>query len=85
MKKKNIPAPWPTRLYQLTSMVRNIFIGHLGPADGNALSQLLHTCSLAEYGRLENVLNFIAATGNISIINILLVLNPKHRRYWEGN
>jgi len=55
----------------------------LGCLPGYAPSQLLHT--LAEYGRLEKVLDFIATTENISVINILLALNPKHCSYWEEN
>jgi len=39
--------------------------------------------SMAEYEKLEKVLDFIATTKNISIINILLVLNSKHSIYWE--
>jgi len=50
-----------------------------------APSQLLHTCSLAEYEKLEKVLDFIATTKNISAHNFLLVLNPKHSSYWEEN
>jgi len=46
-----------------------------------AVSQLLHTCSLAEYEKVERVLDFIATTENISVINIFLILNPKHRTY----
>jgi len=49
---------------------------------GCAPSPLLHACSLAEYGRLERVLDFTATTENISVINIFLVLNPKHRGYF---
>jgi len=30
-------------------------------------------------------LSIIATTENISVINILLVLNPKHSSYWEEN
>jgi len=52
---------------------------------GGAPSLLLHTCSLAGYGRLEKVLDFTGTTENISVINILLVLNPKHSSYWEEN
>jgi len=37
--------------------------------------QLLHTCSLAEYEKLEKVLDF-TATENIIFMNIFLVLNP---------
>jgi len=60
-------------------MVWNISIGQLGYLSGCATSQLLHTCSLAEYGKLKKVLDFIATTKNI---NILLTLNPKHSSYW---
>jgi len=52
---------------------------------GCALSQLLHTCSLAEYGRLEKVLDFVATTKTIGVTNILLKLNSKHSSYWEEN
>jgi len=45
-----------------------------------APSQLLHACSLAEYEKLK-IFDFIAITKNISIINILLLLNPKHNGY----
>jgi len=34
---------------------------------------------------LEKVLDFLATTENVSVINILLVLNPKHSSYWEEN
>jgi len=50
----------------------------LGYLSGYAPSQLLHTCSLAEYKKLEKVLDFTVTTENISIINIL-VINPKQR------
>jgi len=33
----------------------------------------------------KKVLDFIAATENINVINILLALNPKHSSYWEEN
>jgi len=62
-------------------MLWNISIGQLGLADGDASPQLLHTCSFAEYGRLEKVLDFIATTGNITVITILLIQNPKHSSY----
>jgi len=48
-------------------------------------SQLLRTCSLAEHWRVEKVVDSIATTENISVINILFVLNPKHSSYWEEN
>jgi len=33
----------------------------------------------------RKVLDVIATTENISVINVLLVLNPKHSSYWEEN
>jgi len=45
----------------------------------------MHTCPLAEHEKLEQVLYLLAATKNIIVINILLVLNPKHSSYWEKN
>jgi len=52
---------------------------------GCAPSQVLHTCSLADYRRLKKVFDFIATTENISVINIFLILNQKHSSYWEEN
>jgi len=69
----------------MPSTVWNISTGQLGCLPGCAPSQLLHTCSLAEHGRLEKVLYFTATIKTISVINILLVLNPKHSSYWEEN
>jgi len=63
----------------------DISIGQLGSLSGCAPSQLLHTCSLAEREEVEKVLDFLATTKNISVINILLVLNPKHSSCWEEN
>jgi len=34
-------------------------------------------------GDWKRVLDFIAMTESISVINVLLVLNPKHSSYWE--
>jgi len=48
-------------------------------------SQLLHPCSLAELGRLEKVLDFIATIENISVISVLLILYPNHSTYMEEN
>jgi len=45
--------------------------------------QVLHACSLADYEKLEKVLDITAVTENIRVINILLKLNPKHSSYWE--
>jgi len=33
----------------------------------------------------KKVLDFIATAENVRVINILLLLNPKHSRYWEEN
>jgi len=46
-----------------------------------ALAHLL----IAEYEKLEKVLDFIVTTENTSVINILLILNPEHSSYWEEN
>jgi len=46
---------------------------------------LLHSCSLAEYEKLEKVLDYIATTENINVMNILPVLNAKHGSCWEEN
>jgi len=48
------PHPLLTPLYTLSmrSMVWNISISQLGDLPGYAPSQLLHTCSLAEYENL---------------------------------
>jgi len=60
-------------------------LASLGYLSGYAPSQLQHTCSLAEYGRREKVFDFSATIENISVINILLVLNTKCSSYWEEN
>jgi len=62
-------------------MVWNISIHQLGYLAGCAPPQLLYTCSLAEYKKLEKILDFTARTENISDINILLVLNSEHSSY----
>jgi len=69
----------------MSSVIWNISIGQLGYLSGCAPSQLPHTCLLAEREKLEKVLDITATTANISDTNILLVLNPKHRSYWEEN
>jgi len=69
----------------MMSMAWTISTSQVGYLFGHALSQLLHTCSLAEYEKPEKVLDFTATTKNISVINILLILNPKHCSYWEEN
>jgi len=79
------PQPTPIDNLNLTSMVWSISPGQLGRLSGCAPSQLPHTCSSAEHEKLERVLDFIATTENISVINILLLLNPKHSSYWEEN
>jgi len=60
-------------------------LASLAYLSGCAPSQLLYTCSLAEYEELGKVLDFTATAENISVINILLILNAKHRSYWEEN
>jgi len=35
----------------------------------------------AEYEKLEKVLDFLATTIDVRIINILLIVNPKHSSY----
>jgi len=60
-------------------------LASLGCLPGCAPSQLRHTCSSAEHEKLEKVLDFSAATENIRVINILIILNPKHGSYWEEN
>jgi len=45
------------------------------------VSPFVHTCLLTEYENWKKkVLDFIATTENLSVTNILLVLNPKHSR-----
>jgi len=70
---------WSTSIGQLRLPVQ------IPQATCLAPSQLLHTCSLAEYGKLEKVLDFIATTKQTSVMNIILLLNLKHGSYWEGN
>jgi len=70
----------------MTSMAWSISIGQLGCLSGYAPAQLLHTCSLAECEKLEKeALDVTVTTENISVINVLLVLNPKHSSYWKKN
>jgi len=58
----------------MTSVVWEISIGRFGDLPGCAPCQLLHACLLAEYGKLEKVLDFTAITKTISVINTVLVL-----------
>jgi len=83
--REEVPAPWPAPIHKLSmmSVVRNMSVGQLGWLSGYAPSQLLHTCCLAEYGKPEKALNFLATTENIGVINSLLILNPNHSSYWE--
>jgi len=61
-------------------------LASLGSLPGPAPSRLLHTRSSAEHGKLKiKVLHFLATTKNISVINILLILNAKHSSHWEEN
>jgi len=68
----------------MTPTIWNISIGLLGLAARLCFAQLLHTCSLAEHGRLGKP-DFLATAENISAINITLLPNPKHSSYWEEN
>jgi len=43
-------------------------LASLGWLPGSAPSQLLHTCPLAEHGKLKKVLDFLATTKNTSIL-----------------
>jgi len=46
------------------------------------------SCTPAHQLNMRNwakVLDFLATIKNISVINIILVLNPKHSSYWEAN
>jgi len=81
IKKKFLPPPPPARPHSETEHA--VYDTELG-LPGCAPSQLLHTCLLAEYGRLEKVLDFVATTKIISVVNILL-LNPKHSSCWDDN
>jgi len=71
--EKRVPGPWTILIHTLsmTPMVWRISMRWL---PGCAASQLLHTCSLAEYGKLKKV-------KNISVINFPLLLTPKHSSY----
>ena len=53
-RERYLPAPWPTPIHKLsmTSVVWNISIGQLGCLSVCAPSQLLRTCSLAEYEKI---------------------------------
>jgi len=77
------PPTNPVHKLSVTSMVWDISPGLLGWLAVCGPSQLLHTCLLAEYEKLEKVLDLIATTEDISVINILLILSPKHSSYWE--
>jgi len=84
-QKSPCPLANPFHKLSMMSIVWNISIGQLGHLSGCAPLQLVQTCSLAEYEKLEKVLDFIATTKSIRVINILFVLNPKHSSYWEEN
>jgi len=84
-QRASYPPANPIHKLSMMFMVWNISLGQLGYLSGCAPSQLLHTCSSAEYEKLGKVLDFLAITENFSVTNILLVLNPKHSSYWEEN
>jgi len=66
-------------------MVWNISPGQLGLAGWLCSLPAPAHCSLAEYEKLKKVLDFLATTENICVINIHLVQNPNHISYWEEN
>ena len=68
-----LPPGLPSFINRAWCLWHGIF--PLASLAGYVPSQHLHTCSLAEHGRLEKVLDFIATTETISVINILLILN----------
>jgi len=80
----SFPQPTPIHKLSMTSVVWNISIGQLGYMSGCASSKLLHTCTLAECEKLGKLLDFLTSK-TISVINILLIPNPKHSSYWEEN
>jgi len=84
-EKTDFPTPTPLHRLSMTFMVWNISIGRLGLAAWlcslPALA-LLIIIWVRETGRSPS---FSATTENISVINIFLLLNPKHSSYWEEN
>jgi len=70
----------------MMSMVWNISIGQPGlAAQLCSLPVPAHLLISRTWETRKQVLDFIATTENISVINILLLLNPKHSSYWEEN
>jgi len=53
----------------MTPIVLNISMSQFDSLPDCAPSQLLHPCSLAEHGRLEKVLDFLATTKSISVLS----------------
>ena len=84
---RRIPALHLTPIHKLSMMFKvwNISIGQVGLAvwlcSLPASAQLLISW-IWETGKSPW---FIATTENISVINIILLLNPKHSSYWEEN
>jgi len=72
---RGIPAPRPTpistlSIHYLHCLWYGIFLWvTLGQLPGRAPSQLLHTCSLAEHGKLKKVLDFLATTENVRVLS----------------
>ena len=86
--KRKIPAPCPTPIYKLrtTSVVWNILVGWLGLSAWLCfLPTPAHLLISWTWETGKKVLDFLATTENTGVINILLVLNPKHNRYCEEN
>jgi len=67
------PQPTPIHKVRMLPMIWSISIGQPGLA--------AWLCSLPAPAHPQDS----ATTKNISVINILLLLNPKHSSYWEEN
>jgi len=74
----------PTHKLSMTFMVWNISIGQLGLSAwlGSCLAPAHHWLNTGDW---KKVLDFLLTTKNISVINILLMVNPKYSTYWEEN
>jgi len=86
-KKEQTPASWPTHFHKPIMMSWH----GICPLASSALclSVLLpSSCTPPHQLNMRNwrkVLDFVATTANIRVINILLLLNLKHSSYWEKN
>ena len=86
VKRRFLPLSQPLAINGAWCLWYGIFpLASLGWLPGCGPSQLLHICLLAKHGKLKKVLDFLATTKTISVINIILILNPKLSSYWEEN